>query len=140
MFIVVGLTILALLVLLGALIAAGYVFGLYGCFGGCGTIPHISGVTCDSSQDSCQVTVVGGPNSGEGINVTACTFTIRNSTVPGVVSDVSNGPAMVIGVPPNQAVPVFCSGYPGVASQGAQISGWIQMMNGYTMPFSGTWS
>jgi hypothetical protein len=123
-----------------ATIAAGFVFGLYGCFGGCGTIPHISSVTCNSSQKSCQVTVVGGPNSGEGIEVVGCSFTIGNSTAPGTVSDVSGGSAKVIGIPPNQGVPVFCSGYTGTAFQGGQIAGWIQMMNGYTMPFSSMWS
>jgi hypothetical protein len=135
-----GLIAIVVIAVFAVVIVYADSFPLYGCFGGCGTIPYISSVTCNSSQKSCQVTVVGGPNSGEGIEVVGCSFAIGNSTTLGTVSDVSDGPAKVIGVPPNQGVTVFCSGYPETASQGGEIAGWIQMMNGYTMPFSSMWS
>jgi hypothetical protein len=135
-----GLTAIVVIAVSAVTIIYADSFPLYGCFGGCGTIPHISSVTCNSSQKSCQVTVVGGPNSGEGIEVVGCLFTIGNSTTAGTVSDVSNGPAKVISIPSNQGVPVFCSGYPETASEGGEITGLIQMMNGYTMPFSSMWS
>lgn len=136
--VIVSVAIVGIVLILTAV--ASFAFSVYGCFGGCGTIPHIEAVTCHSDSRSCMLEVAGGPNSDVGADVISCAFTVGNEAVNGTVVSAANGPQVVISVPPSHAVTVYCAGFPDAPLSGGQVQGQLQTRGGWLLPFSATWT
>jgi len=119
---------------------ASFVFGVHGCFGGCGRVPRIMAVACYSDSKSCMLEVVGGPNSDSSADIVSCAFNVGSENVNGTVSWVPNGPQTTVSVPPAQTVTLYCSGFPTPPQVGGQIQGQLQDRGGWVFPFSNIWA
>ena len=136
------LVVALLAVSLVALVETGLLFGRYGCFGPCGTMPYISSVSCYSVNKTCQITLAGfTAQNVASLQALSCAFVIipfGNTTSYVDLSSSPHGPSTYVTIPPNSSVPVYCV-YPKAPSSGQQVAGSVTLSNGYDVEFSGTW-
>jgi hypothetical protein len=138
-----ALVIVALLAIsLSAEVESGQLFGTYGCFGPCGTMPYVSSVSCYSVNKTCQIILTGftAPNVAS-LKAFSCAFVMipyDNTTSTVVLSSSPNWNATYVTIPPNSSVPVYCA-YPRTPSSGQQVAGSVELSSGQSVEFSGIW-
>jgi hypothetical protein len=138
------LLVVALLAIsLFALVETGLLFGRYGCFGPCGTMPYISTVSCYSVTKTCQITLAGfTAQNVASLQALSCAFVLipnDNATSYVLLSSSPHGPSTYVNIPPNSSVSVYCA-YPRTPSSGQQVEGSVILSNGYNVEFSSTWN
>ena len=125
-----------------ALVDTGYLFGKYGCFGPCGSMPYISSVSCYSVNKTCQITLTGFTAQNiASLQAVSCGFVLipyDNQTSTVSLSSTPHGSATYVTIPPNSSVSVYCA-YPNTPSSGQQVEGVVELSNGGYAPFSGIW-
>jgi len=137
------LVVVLLAISLFTLVQTGLLFGRYGCFGPCGTMPYISGVSCYSVNKTCQITLAGfTAQNVASLQALSCAFVaipFDNTTSYVSLSASPHGPVTYVTIPPSTSIPVYCI-YQGTPSSGQQVTGSVILSNGYDVEFSSTWN
>jgi len=139
-----ALVIVALLTIsLFVLIDTGYLFGEYGCFGPCGSMPYISNVSCYSVNKTCQITLTGFTAQNiASLNALSCGFVLipyDNQTSTVSLSSSPHGSPTNVTISPNSSVSVYCD-CPRTPSSGQQVDGYVVLSNGQSVEFSSIWN
>jgi len=137
------LLVVALLAIsLFTLVETGLLLGRYGCFGPCGTMPHVSSVSCYSVNKTCQITMTGlTAQNVASLKDPSCGFVLIpyvNQTSVFLGSTLHGFPT-IVSIPPDTSVSFYCA-YPNTPSSGQQVDGYVMFSNGYSAQFSGIWN
>ena len=137
------LVVVLLAISLFILVQTGLLFGRYGCFGPCGTMPYVSTVSCYSVNKTCQITLTGfTAQNVASLKALSCGFVLipyDNQTTSVFLASTPHGFPTYVTIPPNASVSFYCT-YPNTPSSGQQVDGYVMFSDGYSAQFSGVWS
>jgi len=137
------LVVVLLAISLFALVQTSQLFGRYGCFGPCGTMPYVSTISCYTVNKTCQITLTGfTAQNVASLKALSCGFVLipyDNQTTAVFLASTPHGFPTYVTIPPNASVSFYCT-YPNTPSSGQQVDGYVMFSDGYSAQFSGVWS
>jgi len=137
------LVVALLAISLFTLVQTGLLSNRYGCFGSCGTMPHVSSVSCYSVNKTCQITLTGfTAQNVASLKDPSCGFVLIpyvNQTSSVFFGSTLHGFPTIVSIPPDTSVSFYCA-YPNTPSSGQQVDGYVMFSNGYSAQFSSIWN